>query len=1294
MADPRTKSGRAHRPRPQNWVTIGLAVCLLAAMVVLGLRVDQADAADPPVLAVNFNGPATTADGIGFSASAATPAVVQSGGFQLCSNLTAANPPVSAELLAVLNCFVWGSAGTPLAVAVSGLAAADYDVFVWVVEDNFLSPSTLSINGAKVADLALAAGGDWQRLGPFRVTAATGFQLTSALGDANVAALAVYPVGGGPATTSTLPATTSTTQAGSDGNWSGADFLDERVAGGVGQGLSADWLPDGRLLTLGKTGTVGLVDPVAGSTTTLFTIPNVDSVGEHGAMDIAVAPDFATTGQFYVYYSATPDSRLHIDRFVLGASGTATAATRTVIWTNPGRNAAEFGIYHIGGSLNFGPDGRFYLSIGDAFQAANGQDLTNVFGKVLRINRDGTIPADNPFVTRADPNTVDEIWLYGVRNPFRASWDLDSNRYLIGDVGGNNAPTAYEELNVGVAGGNYGWSVCEGPLGQPKNGATCPAGITPPIHFYAHDAGGGCCDNASITGGELFDSPALPAQLARAYIFGDYARGTFSWATIDDQNRVTATGLLKSVEPRSPVWISEGPDGHIYYVSFNFGGNSEIRRLRYTGDLEPPASVGAITADPPIGGAPLTVQFSVEVDDPLGRTLQYLWDFGDGTTSTEAAPVHVYGTVGLKRATVKVTAGALSVTSEPVTIQVGIPPKAIIDSPAGNTSFDFGERFVITGHGEDDEPLPADALRWEVMLVHADHVHPVKTAVGPSVALDIDTADHALASDQYFRVTLSVTDNDGLVDRTSIDLNPRVVSTSLRTNLPAGATVGVQGVRQLFPFTVETAIGYRSLIEAPPVVCIAGERWVLDQWSNGAAPAFTWQTPTVDAVLEANYRNTGADVVCPVAGTLRISPAADRSGSVPLNGATFRNDGAGYLFFAESQAMSSVRFRLDDPTGAGPVRQQELVAPYDFAGGSVALANPFDLSTLSPGTHSVRVDATRADGSIAVVVAEFTVDAAAPPLTGTTTTSSSTTSSSTTSSSTTSSSTTSTTAATTSTTSTAPAGPRLLVSARNDRAGAVPLSACTLARDTAAYVFAEDGPFTSVQFRLDGTLMRTELFAPWDFAGGGVPTADPWNPSTVPVGTHVITALATLAAGGTQTVSATFTVSASGPSCFDSGSTITASTSTSSTSTSSTSTSSTSSTTTSTTAPTGTTGPSTTTTTTTPGAAGSLRVSLAANRSGAVPLQGWAAGTAGNAYIFLDADPAAVWVDFWLDDTTAMTGLARHRELFAPWDFVSGGLSVADPLAVASLGKGEHTVSAKLRKPDGTEQVFSATFTI
>ena len=203
--------------------------------------------------------------------------------------------------------------------------------------------------------------------------------------------------------------------------FSTADVADEFVAGGNWRAaVSADWLPDGRMIVIRTTGEVMVVTPTTGSSVNLMTIPNLLTTGESGLLDVAVDPSFATNNRFYTYSVSSATRRLQIDRFTLSASGATTLASRQTIWTNPGPAAVPD--YHVGGSLNISPDGKFFLSTGDNTEGPNSQSLTNVFGKVLRINLDGTLPAGNPFADGAGPN-IDEIWARGLRNAFRSSFD-------------------------------------------------------------------------------------------------------------------------------------------------------------------------------------------------------------------------------------------------------------------------------------------------------------------------------------------------------------------------------------------------------------------------------------------------------------------------------------------------------------------------------------------------------------------------------------------------------------------------------------------------------------------------------------------------------------------------------------------------------------------------------------------------------------------------------------------------------------------------------------------------------
>ena len=180
---------------------------------------------------------------------------------------------------------------------------------------------------------------------------------------------------------------------------------------------------------------------------------------------------------------------------------------------------------HNGGQLAFGPDGFLYIALGDGGSGGdpfgNGQNLNAILGKILRIDVDAApapgkqyaIPADNPF---AAGGGLPEIWAYGLRNPWRFSFDPATGRLFAGDVGQN----AFEEVDLITKGGNFGWNIMEGNhCFSPA--AACPtAGLILPIDEYGHDAAGGI----SVTGGFVYRGPSIPG-LAGTYVFGDLASG-------------------------------------------------------------------------------------------------------------------------------------------------------------------------------------------------------------------------------------------------------------------------------------------------------------------------------------------------------------------------------------------------------------------------------------------------------------------------------------------------------------------------------------------------------------------------------------------------------------------------------------------------------------------------------------------------------------------------------------------------------------------------------------------------
>ena len=258
-----------------------------------------------------------------------------------------------------------------------------------------------------------------------------------------------------------------------------------------------------------------------------------DSGSEEGLLGLAFDPGFYDNGHLYVYYSASNPRRSVVSRFTMdrdqaGYGGAAEPQSELVLLEveQPYRN-------HNGGQLAFGHDGYLYIGLGDGGSGGdpqgNGQNVTTLLGSILRIDVSNASPAepyrvpeDNPFW--GDETARGEIWAYGLRNPWRFSFDEVTGDLWTGDVGQNR----FEEIDLVVRGGNYGWNVLEGThCFSPKTGCD-PAGTAPPVLEYPTD--GGC----SVIGGYVYRVAAIPS-LAGAYVYGDFCSGKVSALRYEEQ---------------------------------------------------------------------------------------------------------------------------------------------------------------------------------------------------------------------------------------------------------------------------------------------------------------------------------------------------------------------------------------------------------------------------------------------------------------------------------------------------------------------------------------------------------------------------------------------------------------------------------------------------------------------------------------------------------------------------------------------------------------------------------------
>ncbi|MGW6735883.1 PQQ-dependent sugar dehydrogenase [Streptomyces sp. NPDC055013] len=311
--------------------------------------------------------------------------------------------------------------------------------------------------------------------------------------------------------------------------------------------------PGGKLWIAERPGTVRVLDSKGLGRPVLDITAETTTDGERGLLGIAFDKTFA---HFYISFTNLEGTST-VDEFAVRNGKIQPQTRRTVITqTQPYAN-------HNGGDIKIGPDGYLYIALGDGGSGGdphgNGQNLGTLLGKLLRIDPRGgkpyAIPSDNPFVN--DPNAKDEIWAYGLRNPWRFSFDSGTGDLFIGDVGQND----WEEIDWAPAGSkggeNYGWSQMEGT--HPFRGGTEPANHVPPVHEYDR-ANFGC----SVTGGYVYRGKAIPA-LKGQYVYSDYCDGTVRSLQLKN-GKVTAVHDL-GVNGGEVISFAQGGKGELYVLA-------------------------------------------------------------------------------------------------------------------------------------------------------------------------------------------------------------------------------------------------------------------------------------------------------------------------------------------------------------------------------------------------------------------------------------------------------------------------------------------------------------------------------------------------------------------------------------------------------------------------------------------------------------------------------------------------------------------------------------------------------
>lgn len=374
----------------------------------------------------------------------------------------------------------------------------------------------------------------------------------------------------------------------------------------------------GRLFVVEQGGRIKILRGNAALPTPFLDISTlISGGGERGLLGLAFHPQYAINRAFYVYYTRAGDGALTIARYLRSAADPAVAdrASAVVILTIPHPNYQN----HNGGHLAFGHDGYLYIGTGDGGGGGdpdgNAQRLTTRLGKMLRIAVDGgagyTIPPTNPYASRTDCSVqCPEIWAYGLRNPWKFTFDRVNGDLFIGDVGQG----LWEEINYVPAGSigpkNFGWNTFEGNNCYSPATNCSLANHTRPIIQYGHDNSN--FGGFSVTGGYRYRG-ARYAAMRGFYFYGDFASQRV-WAASPDTGGVWRSELL-FVSPSSISSFAEDEAGELYVIGY---GTGRIYALVGDADTTPRQMGLSVDVDNPRAGSPITITALVRGASPTG----------------------------------------------------------------------------------------------------------------------------------------------------------------------------------------------------------------------------------------------------------------------------------------------------------------------------------------------------------------------------------------------------------------------------------------------------------------------------------------------------------------------------------------------------------------------------------------------------------------------------------------------------------------------------------------------------
>jgi len=642
------------------------------------------------------------------------------------------------------------------------------------------------------------------------------------------------------------------------------NFAQVLVSGGISNPTVMAFAPDGRIFVAQQNGNLRVIknDVLLSSP---FIALTVSSSGERGLIGIALDPDFSTNDYLYLYYTV-PGSPAHnrISRFTANGDVVQPNSESIVLDLDPLSSATN----HNGGAMHFGKDGKLYVAIGENANGGNAQNLNTYHGKLLRINKDGSIPEGNPFSTGSEQRR--RVWAYGLRNPYTFAIHPETGRILVNDVGQGS----WEEINDATLGGqNFGWPTTEGTFNQ-----NAYPDFSNPVYVYPHGSGDG--KGCALTGGTFFapSESNYPSQYAGKYFIQDLCN---SWINaIDVSTTPTVRSPFATAIAGNGLSITIGNDGNLYFLSRSAGA---LYRIIYNETTAPyitnqPANLtvakkqtARLTVSA-LGSPPLSYQWQKDMVDIPGANASAL-TISDADTNDN----------GSYRVVVSNNSGQAISNNATLSVVMNHLPVATISAPVSGSSYTAGTAINFSGSGVDQEDgqLPASALQWDIQFHHDTHFHDQPPVEGIAEGSFIVPNEGETSDNVWYRMILTVTDADGFSGKDSVDVNPRKSTLNFAT-IPAGLSITLDGQPLETPASVVSVEGMLRRIGTISPQLKDGLVSTFESWSNSGEITQVLPTPPDDITLTAQFSTVVGIESAPAEGGFSLFPNPTHQDHVTL----------------------------------------------------------------------------------------------------------------------------------------------------------------------------------------------------------------------------------------------------------------------------------------------------------------------------------------------------------------------------------------------------------------------------